>query len=104
MPIIDPQAITPVPTPAQQKVLDRILVQRERLRARRAAFRQARAIAATREGVEPAAPLAVRLLAFARLHPVAVAAVVGAAALAGPGRMIRWAGVLMPLILRMRRG
>ena len=30
---------TRVPTPQQQKVLDRILVQRERLRARRAALR-----------------------------------------------------------------
>lgn len=34
------------PTPEQQQVLDRILAQRERLRARRDAMRQARAAAA----------------------------------------------------------
>ncbi|POR09238.1 hypothetical protein HND92_09000 [Diaphorobacter sp. JS3050] len=94
-----------VPTPQQQKVLDRILVQRERLRARRAALRQARAVAAGAEvRVEPDAPLAARLVAFARLHPVAVAAVVGAAVLAGPQRLVRWATLVMPLVMRMRRG
>ena len=96
---------TRVPTPQQQKVLDRILVQRERLRARRAALRQARAVAAGAEvRVEPDAPLAARLVAFARLQPVAVAAVVGAAVLAGPQRLVRWATLVMPLVMRMRRG
>ena len=92
---------TRVPTPQQQKVLDRILG----LRARRAALRQARAVAAGAEvRVEPDAPLAARLVAFARLHPVAVAAVVGAAVLAGPQRLVRWATLVMPLVMRMRRG
>lgn len=87
-----------VPTPQQQKVLDRILVQRERLRARRAPG------AGAEVRVEPDAPLAARLVAFARLHPVAVAAVVGAAVLAGPQRLVRWATLVMPLVMRMRRG
>lgn len=98
------RALARLPTPQQQKVLDRILVQRERLRARRAALRQARAVAASAQvRVEPDAPLAARLLAFARLHPVAVAVVAGAAVLAGPQRLVRWATLVMPLVMRMRR-
>ncbi|BCN38863.1 hypothetical protein ALDI51_21820 [Alicycliphilus denitrificans] len=92
------------PTPEQQEVLDRILAQRERLRARRDAMRQARAAAAPQGRVNPGDPLIARLVSFARLHPLAVAAVLGVAALAGPGRVVRWAGVVLPAILRMRRG
>jgi len=93
------------PTPQQQQVLDRILAQRERLRARRDAQRQARA-AAIAQGVRvnPADPLLTRLASFARLHPLAVAAGLGIAALAGPARLARLAGVVLPAILRMRRG
>jgi len=94
----------PSPTPQQQQVLDRILAQRERLRARRDALRQARATAAAQGRVNPADPLPARLLSFARLHPLAVAAALGVAALAGPHRVMRWAGVVLPAILRMRRG
>ncbi|MBS0302448.1 MAG: hypothetical protein JSR16_09830 [Proteobacteria bacterium] len=97
-------ATTPRPTPEQQQVLDRILAQRERLRARRDALRQARAAAIAQGGrVNPADPLLARLASFARLHPLAVAAVLGAAALAGPSRLVRMAGVVLPTILRMRR-
>lgn len=96
--------IPPLPTPQQQQVLDRIRAQRERLRTRRDARRQARAAASTQSRVDPEAPLLARLVSFARLHPVAVAAALGAAALAGPNRVMRWAGVLLPAILRMRRG
>ncbi len=94
----------PRPTPEQQQVLDRILAQRERLRARRDALRQARAAAGATQGrVNPADPLLTRLASFARLHPVAVAAVLGVAAMAGPNRVMRWAGVVLPAVLRMRR-
>jgi hypothetical protein len=92
----------PVPTPAQQAVLDRIRVQRERLRARSAAQRQERAIARERSRIDPAAPLPQRLLAFGRLHPVATLAVAGLALASGPRRMLRWAGVLLPLLSRLR--
>lgn len=98
-------AMTPVPTPEQQKVLDRILVQRERVRARRAAFQQVKATATAQQArVDPGAPLAARLLAFARLHPVAVAAVAAAAVIAGPSRVVRWATMLTPLLARIKRG
>jgi len=93
-------------SPEQQKVLNRILVQRERLKARRTAYRQSRAVMAS-EGagrVEPGAPVAMRMLAFARLHPLVTAAAVGVAVMAGPARLIRWAGMVMPLVVRLRRG
>ena len=93
----------PIPTPEQQQVLDRILVQRERLRARREAYRQTRAIVQARSGIDPQAPLPARLVAFARLHPAAVAAAAGLALLAGPRRLLRWGGILMPLVARLRR-
>ena len=93
----------PTATPEQQQVLDRILVQRERLRARREAYRQTRAIVQARAGIDPSAPLPNRLLAFAKLHPVAVAALAAVAAVAGPRRLIRITGMLMPLLSRMRR-
>ena len=85
------------PTPEQQKVLDRIAAQRERVRAYRADW-QARA--AGPDCVDPNAPLAARLLAFARLHPLVTIIAVGAAA--GPRRLLRWAAVLAPLLSRMR--
>ena len=43
-------------------------------------------------------------LTFARLHPLALGAVAGVAAFAGPNRVMRWVGVVLPAILRMRRG
>lgn len=93
----------PTPTPEQQQVLDRILVQRERLRARREAYRQTRAIVQARAGIDPDAALPSKLLAFARLHPVAVAAAAGVAVMAGPRRLLRLTSMLMPLLARMRR-
>ncbi len=92
-------------TAEQQQVLDRIAAQRLRLRERRA--RRAQAAAAAREaqqvaGLGPDAPLVSRLAVFARLHPVAVAVAAAAAVAVGPRRMVRWAGVVMPLLLRLR--
>ena len=95
---------TPAPTPQQQQVLDRIHAQRERMVKRRQAMRQARAAVATQGRVDPRDPLLTRLLTFARLHPLAVAVVAGVGALVGPNRLARWAGVVLPAILRMRRG
>lgn len=95
---------TPEPTAAQQKVLDRIAAQRERLRARRAAREQSLALA---QRAEPGSPmdesLALRAVAFAREHPMAVAALGAVGLAAGPRRLIRWAGVALPMIMRMRR-
>ncbi|MCE1193066.1 MAG: hypothetical protein LWW96_13030 [Acidovorax sp.] len=94
----------PVPTAAQQKVLDRIALQRERLRARRAARAQAMALAQRDAGPMGAdESLALRAAGFARQHPLAVAAMAGVALVAGPRRLVRWAGVVLPLLMRLRR-
>lgn len=93
------------PTAEQQRVLDRIAVQRERLRARRAAraqaLAQARPAGEVGSGIDGS--LALRAAAFAREHPAAVAVLAGAALVAGPRRLIRWAGVVLPIVLKMRR-
>lgn len=102
MPSTPSPAVTP--TPEQQKVLDRIAAQRARMRSRQATARKALAADAAPGRVEPGAPFVVRLLAFARLHPVVVAIVVGAAVVAGPRRVMRWATLVAPLAARMRRG
>jgi hypothetical protein len=90
----------------KQQVLDRIAAQRLRLRERRA--RRAQALVVSREadrvaGLGPDAPLVSRLMVFARLHPIAVAIAAAAAVVVGPRRVVRWAGVLMPMLMRLRR-
>lgn len=89
----------------QQQVLDRIAAQRLRLRERRT--RRAQAVAAAREaqqvaGLGPDASLVSRLAVFARLHPVAVAVAAATAVVVGPKRVLRWAGVVMPMLVRLR--
>ena len=72
----------PAPTAAQQLVLNRIAAQRERLRARRAAHAQSQALAAQQRAGELGSaddPLLLRAAAFARAHPLAVAAMAGRA-------------------------
>ncbi len=99
------QAVLATATPEQRQVLDRIAVQRERLRARRAARAQSLALAERNPGLATAVDESTLLRAagFAREHPVAVAAVAGMALIAGPRRLIRWAGVVLPLVMRLRR-
>lgn len=97
---------TPTPTAAQQQVLDRIAAQRERLRARRAAYALSQALAAQQRSNELGSaddPLPLRAAAFARAHPLAVAAMAGAGLVAGPRRLLRWAGVLLPMLIRLKR-
>lgn len=102
-----PDPSPPLALPAQkQQVLDRIAAQRLRLRERRA--RRAQVLVASHEahrvaGLGPDAPLASRLMVFARLHPIAVAVAAAAAVAVGPRRVVRWAGVVMPLLMRLRR-
>ena len=89
----------------QQRVLLRIEAQRERLHARKVALKQAQALraSANADRVDADAPLPIRLLTFAKLHPVAVAAAVGVALAAGPGKLLRVAGIVLPIVMRMRR-
>lgn len=98
------QQAVPSPTADQQRVLDRIALQRERLRARRAARAQSLALA-QREPLGAALDesMLLRVAGFARQHPVAVATMAGVALVAGPLRLIRWAGVVLPMLMRLRR-
>lgn len=92
------------PTDAQQRVLDRIATQRERLRARRAARAQSLALAQRDGGMGGIdSSLALRAAGFAREHPAAVAAMAGVALVAGPRRLIRWAGIVLPMLMRLKR-
>lgn len=99
-----PSMVVPQPTEAQQRVLDRIAAQRERLRSRRAARAQAMALSQHEQGMGAAdESLVLRAAGFAREHPLVVAAVAVGAVVAGPRRLIRWAGVVLPLWMRLRR-
>lgn len=89
----------------QQKVLRRIAVQRTRLRARAAARAQALALRASQSGetLSADAPLTERLMAFARLHPVAVAAAGAVALVVGPRKLFRLGAVVLPWIIRLQQ-
>jgi hypothetical protein len=92
-------------TPAQQQVLKRIAKQRARLHARAAARAQSRTLRETpgAQRVSADAPLAERATAFVRLHPVATA-VAGAALMAiGPRKLLRWAGIAWPWIVKLQQ-
>lgn len=94
------------PTPEQQAVLERIAAQRERLHARRAAHEQAEAEAqaVADTGVPADMPWLAKAVLFAREHPGVTASAAAAVAMAaGPRRLVRWASVLLPLLLRSRR-
>lgn len=97
-------AVVSQPIDDQQKVLDRIATQRSRLRARRAARAQSLALSQQRDvtgGIDESVIL--RAAGFAREHPLALAAMAGVGLVAGPRRLIRWAGVVLPLLMRLRR-
>ena len=98
----DNQTFVPEPTAEQQRVLDRITKQRERIRARRIARAQSMALAQSAQQASADDPFALRAAAFAKQHPAAVAALVGVALVAGPRRLIRWVGLAMPLVTRLR--
>ncbi|GGH61759.1 hypothetical protein GCM10010975_25780 [Comamonas phosphati] len=91
-------------TPEQQKIMRRIAVQRERLRTRAAARAQARALMSAQETqVRPDAPLMERIVTFARLHPVAVAAAGAVAAVVGPRKLLRLGSILLPWIIKLQQ-
>lgn len=94
------------PTPlTKEQVLARIEAQRLRLRERKA--RRAMVVAESREanrvaGLGPDASLASRVAVFARLHPVACALAAAVAVVIGPRKLIRWTGLAMPVLMKLR--
>lgn len=88
-------------TPEQQRLLQRIAMQRERLKARSAAAAQARALRRNAAQVRADAPLVERITTFARLHPVALGVAAAAAVAVGPRKLMRLGSVAMPWVLRL---
>lgn len=87
----------------QQRVMQRIAQQRERIKARSAAVAQARALSRSATQVRPDAPLLERISTFARLHPVAVALAAAAAMVVGPRKLMRIGSTVLPVILRWQQ-
>lgn len=87
------------------EILARIDSQRDRLRARSAALRQAAAL----QQAHPVArdtgygPLVERVIAFGREHPVACAAALGLSLVLGPRKLMRFAAFALPLAMKLRR-
>ena len=95
-------ASLPQPTDAQQRVMDRIAVQRERLDARRVQRAQQKAVVRAQSGVGAGAPLLMQVAVVARQYPLATAALAGVAVVAiGPKNAMRWMGVALPLVMRL---
>lgn len=101
---------TSAPTPAQQRVLERIAIQRVRIASRptQRQIRQLQRTPSTQQATHNPSPqgmlwgvLLQRLAIFTKQHPVAVAALAGAAIAAGPKRLVRWAGILLPWVVRL---
>lgn len=92
------------PSDAQQKVIDRIGAQRERLRVRRTerAHRLALAHSEQQAVAQHTAPLWLRTAVVARRYPLGTALLASAALLVGPRRLVRWAGIGLPLYMRLR--
>ena len=90
-------------TPAQQKILHRIAAQRERIQARQQAYAQANSAAEAGAAGIGDDSLVLRCVAFGKQHPAAVVALACAAMALGPSRLVRWASVALPWIMRFRR-
>lgn len=90
-------------TAQERVVLRRIAAQRDRLAASRQAQQQAKTLRSERTEVSAEAPLPERLTTFARLHPVATAAVAAVALCIGPRKLLRYGITLVPLVAKFRR-
>lgn len=88
---------------AKQRVLSRIAAQRERIRARREAAVHAGTSPGAAHTSEIQEPLLLRAVLLAKQHPALVAAAVGVAMMAGPSRLVRWATIALPWVMRLRR-
>ena len=91
------------PTPEQQRVLDRIAQQRERIRARQTAGAKSAALAPSQSQITSAStPLATRAVTLAVRHPWFAVAMAVAALVAGPRRLVRWVDIAMPVFTQLQ--
>jgi hypothetical protein len=88
---------------AERVVLKRIAMQRDRWVAAKHAQQQAKALRTQADTVPADAPLMERLVVFAKLHPIATAAVAGLAVMVGPRKLMRYGGLALPLISKLKR-
>lgn len=100
----DSVAVRPVPqaSEAQQRVLDRMAAQRKRLHERRLQRERVLKTAFGDQVLAPDAPMVLRVGVFAKQHPVFVAALAGVALCIGPKKLLRWVGVALPLLVRLK--
>lgn len=87
----------------ERAVLKRIAMQRDRMAAANQAKAQAKSLRAQVDAVPADAPLIERLAVFAKLHPVATAAVAGVALMIGPRKLLRYGGIAVPLLAKLKR-
>lgn len=88
---------------AERAVLKRIAAQRDRLAAAKQAQQQAQALRAQSAAIPVDAPFAERLAVFAKLHPVATAAVAGVGLMIGPRKLMRYGSLALPWIRKFKR-
>ena len=81
----------------------RIAMQRDRWVAAKHAQQQAKALRTQADTVPADAPLMERLVVFAKLHPIATAAVAVLAVMVGPRKLMRYGGLALPLISKLKR-
>lgn len=91
-----------IPTPEQQAVLDRITAQRVRFYERRILRAQYRSAVRAQQGLSSDASIAMRAGAFARQHPLALAAAAGVVYAIGPKRLMGWVNTALPLLVQLR--
>lgn len=89
----------------ERAVLKRIAMQRDRLAAARQAKAQAQAqsLHGQPDAVPADAPLVERVVVFAKLHPVATAALAGLALMIGPRKLLRYGSIALPLLAKIKR-
>lgn len=87
----------------ERAVLQRIAQQRDHMAAAQQARAQAKSLRAQPVSVPADAPLTERLLVFAKLHPVATAAVAGLALMIGPRKLLRYGGMALPWLAKLKR-
>lgn len=101
-PSVAQEPILKSPSDEQQQVIDRIAAQRERLRVRRTERAHRLVMLRQEKAVVSQTPLWLRTAVVAKRYPLGISLLAGVALLVGPKRLVRWAGIGLPLYMRMR--
>ncbi len=101
-PSVAQEPILKSPSDEQQQVIDRIAAQRERLRVRRTERAHRLVMLRQEKAVVSQTPLWLRAAVVAKRYPLGISLLAGVALLVGPKRLVRWAGIGLPMYMRMR--